>query len=95
MVIERALYYVILAAKLLCEHPALLDKAYAMFCLQTLSKYLFPVHACNSSFKFQASRFVDKLLASENATFPIPMPHIVVIELVVSELWLFEAAITE
>ena len=30
---------------------------------------------------------------SENATLPIPMPHFVVIELVVSDLWQFEAAI--
>ena len=36
---ERAPYHVILAASiqlLLCPHPALLDKAYAMFCLLTL-----------------------------------------------------------
>ena len=45
---------------------------------------------------FQASRFVDKLLrriTSENAMLPIPLPRFVVIELVVSDLWLFEAAI--
>ena len=48
------------------------------------------------SVTFRASRFVDKLLSSitsENATFSIPMPRFVVIELVVSDLWPFEAAI--
>ena len=43
-----------------------------------------------NSVTFQASRFVDKLLSRENATLPIPMPHFVAIELVVSELWPFE-----
>ena len=45
---------------------------------------------------FQAIRFIDKLLSritSENATFPIHMPHFVVIELVISDLWPFEAVI--
>ena len=46
---------------------------------------------------FLTLHFIDKLLStivSENATLPIPMPCFVVIELVVSELWLFEVAIT-
>ena len=41
-----------------------------------------------SSFNKHSSR-----ITSENATLPIPMPRFVVIELVVSELWPFEAAI--
>ena len=45
---------------------------------------------------FRASHFVDELLSritSENATLPIPMLRFVVIELVVSDLWPFEAAV--
>ena len=46
---------------------------------------------------FQASRFVNKLLSRitlENAMLLVPMLRVVVIELVITELWPFEAAIT-